>query len=212
MANREDLGGGRSTAAAPDTSDLKQKASGVLDDAKEQAKNLASQAKDETVKAASQARDQVNQLVSRRKDQAAERLGGLAGALRDTAHKLQEQDVDGFGQYADRAAEQVEKLSSYLKDHDLQGFVRDTETFARRHPDLFLGGTFLAGLALARFLKSSAPERPGSNRPYQQPNVGTRGADDQSQQRSSWAPERRNPDEAFTPGAGATAYNSPLGG
>src|SRR4051794_5085946 len=170
MANREDLDGGSPTAAKPDTSDPKQKASGALDDAKEQAKNLASQAKDETVKAASQARDQVSQLVSQRKDQAAERLGGLAGALRDTAHKLQEQDADGFGQYADRAAEQVDKLSSYLKDHDLRGFVRDTETFARRHPDLFLGGTFLAGLALARFLKSSAPEGPGGNRrPYQQP-------------------------------------------
>lgn len=213
MANREDLGGGRATAATPDTSDLKQKASGVLDDAKEQAKTLASQAKDETVKMAGQARDQVSQLVSQRKDQAAERLGGLAGALRDTAHKLQEQDGEGFGQYADRAAEQVEKLSSYLKDHDLRGFVRDTETFARRHPDLFLGGTFLAGLALARFLKSSAPERPGGNRrPYQQPSVGTRSTGYQSQQRSSWAPERRNPDEAFTAGAGATAYNSPLGG
>lgn len=209
MANREDLGGGKPTAAAPGTSDLKQKASGVLDDAKEQAKNLASQAKDETVKAAGQARDQVSQLVSQRKDQTAERLGGLAGALRDTAHKLQEQDGEGFGQYADRAAEQVEKLSSYLKDNDLQGFVRDTETFARRHPDLFLGGTFLAGLALARFLKSSAPERPGGTRPYQQPAAGTRS---QGQQRSSWAPERRNPDEAFTSGAGATAYNSPLGG
>lgn len=213
MANREDLGGGKPTAAAPDTSDLKQKASGVLGDAKEQAKNLASQAKDETVKAAGQARDQVSRLVSERKDQTAERLGGLAGALRDTAHKLQEQDGEGFGQYADRAAEQVERLSNYLKDHDLQGFVRDTETFARRRPDLFLGGTFLAGLALARFLKSSAPERPGGNRqPYQQPNVGIRGADYQSQPRSSWAPERRNPDEGFTPGTGATAYNSPLGG
>src|SRR4051812_16282715 len=190
MANREDLGGGQPPAAAPDTHDLKQKASDVLDDAKEQAKNLASQAKDGTVKAASQARDQVSQLVTRRKDQTADRLGSLAGALRDTAHKLQEQDAEGFGQYADRAAEQLERLSSYLKDHELRGLMRDTETFARRRPDLFLGGTFLAGLALARFLKSSAPERPGGNRPYQRAAAGTQS---QGQQRSSWAPERRSP-------------------
>jgi hypothetical protein len=213
MANRDDLGGGRSTATLPDTSDVKQKAADVLEDAKGQAKDLASQAKDQTVKLAGQARDQVNQLVSERKDQTAEKLGGLAGALRDTAHKLQEKDAEGFGQYADRAAEQVEKLSSYLLDNDLQGFVRDTETLARRHPDLFLGGTFLAGLFLARFLKSSAPERPGGDgRPWQQPTTGFRGADSRRPQRSAWAPDRRNPDDAFTSGAGASAYNAPLGG
>jgi len=212
MANRDDLGGGKSTATLPDTGDVKQKAADVLEDAKGQAKDLASQAKDQTVKLAGQARDQVNQLVAERKDQTAEKLGGLAGALRDTAHKLQEQDTEGFGQYADRAAEQVEKLSSYLRDHDLQGFVRDTETLARRHPDLFLGGTFLAGLFLARFLKSSAPERPGGYPSYQQPATGFRGAEARRPPRSSWAPDRRNPDDAFPSGAGAAGYNSPLGG
>lgn len=208
MANRDDLGGGSSTATLPDTSDVKQKASQVLEDAKGQAKDLASQAKDQTAKLAGQARDQVNHLISERKDQTAQKLGGLAGALRDTAHKLQEQDTEGFGQYADRAAEQVEKLSSYLRDNDLRGFVRDTETLARRHPDLFLGGTFLAGLFLARFLKSSAPERPSGYQPYQQPATGFRGAEARRPQRSAWAPDRRNPDT----GVGASAYNAPLGG
>jgi hypothetical protein len=204
MANRDDLVGGRSTATLPDTNDLKQKASDVLEDAKGQAKDLASEAKKQTVKLAGQARDQVNQLISGRKDQTADRLGGLAGALRDTAHKLQNDDAEGFGRYADRAAEQVEKLSSYLRDNDLRGFVRDTETLARRHPDLFLGGTFLAGLFLARFLKSSAPERPGGYRPHQQATTGFRGSDARPPQRSSWAP-------AAGTGA-APAYNATLGG
>ena len=39
MANRDDLGSGGSTATLPDTNDLKQKASGVLEDAKGQAKD-----------------------------------------------------------------------------------------------------------------------------------------------------------------------------
>jgi len=205
MTNRDDLVGGRSTSTQPDTNDLKQKASDVLEDAKGQAKDLASEAKKQTVKLAGQAREQVNQLVSQRKDQTADRLGGLAGALRDTAHKLQNDDAEGFGRYADQAAGQVEKLSSYLRKNDLRGFVRDTETLARRHPDLFLGGTFLAGLFLARFLKSSAPEQPGGYQPYQQ--AGTR-----PPQRSSWAPERRNPDVASTSGIGAPVYNATLGG
>jgi len=210
MANRNDFGS-ETFSSSPPGDDLKQKASGVLEDAKGQAKDLASEAKKQTVKLAGQARDQVSQLVSERKDQAADRLGGLAGALRDTAHKLQNDDAEGFGRYADRTAEQVEKLSSYLRDNDLRGFVRDTETLARRHPDLFLGGTFLAGLFLARFLKSSAPEQPGGQRSYQAV-TGFRGSDARPPQRSSWAPERRDPDVPSASEIGAPAYNATLGG
>ena len=206
MANNE-FGG-----STPPRTNASQQGSSVLEDAKGQAKDLASQAKDETVKMAGQARDQITQAVSERKDQAANRLGGLAGALRDTANKLQEDDASGFGKYADQAAEQVDRFSRYLKDNDLRGFVRDTEAVARRHPDLFLGGTFLAGLVLARFLKSSAPERSGGGRPWQQPSTGFRGSDFQRQQHANWTPERRNPDEAFTSGVGTPAYNAPLGG
>jgi len=50
----------------------------------------------------------------------------------------------------------VDRVSRYLRDKDLPALVRDTEGFARRHPDLFLGGSLVAGVLLARFLKSSA--------------------------------------------------------
>jgi hypothetical protein len=128
--------------------------------AKDEVKHLASDAKDQAVKTAEQAKDYVSDLVDRQKGQAADRLGSLAGVLRDTAGRLREQngaaDLAGIGDYATKAADQVDRLSTYLRDRDLGTFVRDTETFARRHPDVFLGGTFLAGLLVARFLKSSA--------------------------------------------------------
>ncbi|MES1244143.1 MAG: hypothetical protein ABUT39_21240 [Acidobacteriota bacterium] len=128
-------------------------------EAKEQVRNLAGDARREASQMASQAGDMVQGLVGRQKDQAAERLGSVAGALRDVGNRLQEQDGAGYGQYAVRAADQVDRLSGYLRDRDLNTFVRDTERFARRHPDVFLGGTFLAGLLLARFLKSSSSSR-----------------------------------------------------
>ena len=174
----------------------------------QQVKELASDAKDETKKMAEQARDHVQELVGRQKDQAAERLGGLAGALREAAHKLQEGDQGGdFGRYVDRAAQQVDRLSGYLRDKDLGGFVRDTESFARRRPEVFLGGTLLAGLMLARFLKSSAPERYDRG-PY---SSGYRAS--LPQDRSSYAPERRNPDQGTYTGAGTgtPSYNTPMG-
>jgi uncharacterized protein YjbJ (UPF0337 family) len=136
--------------------DQNQHSQGVAQQAKDQAKNLAGEAKDEAKKVAGQARDHVQELVGQQKDQAANKLGNLAGALREAANKLNEGEESGdFGRYADQAAQQVDRLSTYLRDSDVRGFVRDTENFARRRPDLFLGTTFLAGLMLARFLKAS---------------------------------------------------------
>jgi hypothetical protein len=60
--------------------------------------------------------------------------------------------------YIEQAADQVERLSSYLQGNDLGRLVGDVERFARRQPAVFLGGMFLAGLIGARFLKSSQPQ------------------------------------------------------
>jgi len=162
MARRDNPVGDFPTATPPASTNPDPFASnpndtqGVGQQAKEQVRNLAAEARRETSKVAGQAGDYVSTLVSRQKDQAADRLGGVAGAIRDVGNRLQEQDTAGVGQYAMRAADQVDRLSHYLRDRDLNTFFRDTETFARRHPDVFLGGTFLAGLLLARFLKSSS--------------------------------------------------------
>jgi hypothetical protein len=124
---------------------------------KDEAKGLASEAKNEVSGLASQARDHVQNLVGERKDLAAEQLGSFAGSLRDAARKLDDGDggATALGRYATTAADQVDRVSQYLRDRDMTSFVRDAETFARRHPDVFLGGTFIAGLVLARFFKAS---------------------------------------------------------
>lgn len=130
---------------------------GVGQQAKEQVRHLAEDAKKQASQAAGQAGDFVSSMVTRQKDQAADRLGGMANTLRDVGSRLQnEADAGPIGEYASKAAEQIDRLSHYLRDRDLNTFFRDSETFARRHPDVFLGGTFLAGLLLARFLKSSS--------------------------------------------------------
>ena len=130
---------------------------------KEQAKGLASEAKNEALGMAEQAKSHVQNLVGERKDRAAEQVSNFAGSLRDAARKLEEGDggASALGRYATTAADQVERVSQYLRDRDLNSFVRDAETFARRHPDVFLGGTFIAGLILARFFKASERRNEG---------------------------------------------------
>jgi hypothetical protein len=125
---------------------------------KDEVQRLASEAKTDASRMAAQAKDQAVQLADRTKDQTAQRLGSLATALRQAGRQLETEDAAGFGRYAGLAADQVEKASGYLEGKDLGELVRDTQTFARRHPDLFLGGAFLAGVLIARFIKSSSPE------------------------------------------------------
>ncbi len=131
---------------------------GAAEVMKDEAQRLASEVKGETARMASQAREQATQLVDRTKDQTAQRLGSLASALRQAARQLETDDAAGFGRYAGMAADQVDKVADYVGGRDLRELVRDTETFARRHPDLFLGGAFVAGVMLARFVKSSRPQ------------------------------------------------------
>jgi len=124
-----------------------QKARGVVADAK----NAAGQAVEGLKARAASA-------AAERKGTAAETLGTVAGALRGAAQDLQQGEVTALGTYADSAAEQLDKVAGYLREKDLKGLTRDAETFARRHPEVFLGGAFLAGILAARFIKSSRPQ------------------------------------------------------
>jgi hypothetical protein len=134
---------------------------------KDEVQRLAAEAREETARVAAQAREQAGQLAARATEQTAQRLNSLATALRQAGQQLETDDAAGFGRYAGIAADQVEKASGYLEGKDLGQLVRDTQTFARRHPDLFLGGAFVAGVMLARFIKSSAPETGSSASAYQ---------------------------------------------
>jgi hypothetical protein len=103
------------------------------------------------------AKARATDAIDERKGTAAQGLGTVAQALREAADKLGEGETGPLGSYADSAAEQVDKVARYLREKDLQTMARDAQTFARRHPEVFLGGAFLAGIFAARFLKSSSP-------------------------------------------------------
>jgi hypothetical protein len=147
MENRDAFG---ATGGSPSTT-------GATGSLKNEVKNLASEARQGTARVAEQAKGQAAQVVDRQKAQAADRIGGVAGALRETSQKLEEDDhIRLLGRYAGTAADQADRLADYLRTKDVGTMVRDCETFARRHPDVFLGGAVVLGLLAARFLKSSA--------------------------------------------------------
>ena len=182
MVHRDDTLGGSRTAPSPSTSDLDnpmatssfganpgfgappephratdERSAGQA--AREQVRSLASEVRDQARNKASEAKDQVGNLVGQQKTRAAERLSGVAGALRQAAGNLNEGEAAGIGRFADDAAGRLDRLAGYLRDRELGDLVGDAEKLARRHPDVFLGATFLGGLLLARFLKSTS-DRP----------------------------------------------------
>jgi hypothetical protein len=149
----------------------------VAEQVKEGAKDLASQVTQQTAELAGQARDQVSSLFTQQKDHAARRLSGFAGALREAADKLSEESEGSLGHYAYRAADQVDRVSSYVRENDIRSFLDDVEQFAQRRPEVFLGSLFLAGFVAARFVKASGDRgRHGHARPtsvVRQPYGGT---------------------------------------
>jgi len=137
-------GPGASGSTGTSTSDLMDQAKQTANQTQQLAGDLAGQVK----------REASNRLSSQI-DNAAQGISGASQALRNVSEQLQ-QEQPQLANYAERAAEQVEHFSSYLKGKDLDQLVHDVEGFARRQPAAFLGGAFVLGLAAARFLKSSS--------------------------------------------------------
>lgn len=109
---------------------------------------------------AEQAKGTIRSVADSQKTRIAERLGGVAEALRETAHNLELQDVT-VGRYAGLAAGQIERISQALNDRQLEDLVRETEAFARRQPLLFVGGAMAAGFLVARLIRNGDRQSTG---------------------------------------------------
>jgi len=101
-----------------------------------------------------QVKQQASTRVNEQKVRAAEGLGSVASAIRQASEHLRTENQT-LATYADKAVDQIQLFADRMRDKDPAEMVRDAERFARRNPTAFVGGAFVLGLALARFLKSS---------------------------------------------------------
>lgn len=138
-------------------------------------KQVVSEAVSETM---GEVRHQVTATLAEQKTRAADQLSDVAQVLRRTGQELHSQEHPTIAQFADAAAEQVERFSSYLKEGDLGDLWQDVRSVAQRQPELFVAGALAAGFLVGRFLKSSnAPTRRsyGSQYPSYQGTQGHHG-------------------------------------
>ena len=99
--------------------------------------------------------EEAGRLFDEQKGKAASKVARYGKVIHQSAHALRAVKADGFADYVDSAAEKVEGINEYLEERNLAQVIEDVGEVARRHRGMMLGGMFVAGFALARFLKAS---------------------------------------------------------
>jgi hypothetical protein len=132
-----------------------------LHDAKEQVRETSRAAMEQAREARRKARDEIRargeDFVQHQKNRCADSIEHYSAAAKRAAGQLREEHDDVLASYADNLAGTLERAAHYIRRRDLREFVETFEAYTRRHPEVVLGGVFVAGLAAARFLKAAAP-------------------------------------------------------
>jgi len=116
---------------------------------------VVDQVKHAATEVGSQAKEKVDSALEAQRERAAGSIGGIADAIRETGRALRSKQPSTPAEYADKAADQIDRVGSYFRDRTIGDLIADVERFARREPAIFVGTTFALGLVAARFLKSS---------------------------------------------------------
>lgn len=96
----------------------------------------------------------IKDAASTGKDKAADGVHALADAARSAGGKF-----DGkTQQYAERAAEGLDRFSETLKQKSVDDMAADAKSFVKEHPAIAAGAAALIGFALVRFLKSNSSD------------------------------------------------------
>lgn len=111
-----------------------------------------------------QARDSASSSLDQSRNRAADSIDSIVSAVRGTGDRLRSDNQTTAANLTDSLADQVERLSSYLRTRDLSSVRGDLERFAREQPTVAIGVALAIGMLGARFIKSS-PRRSGGGSP-----------------------------------------------
>jgi ElaB/YqjD/DUF883 family membrane-anchored ribosome-binding protein len=105
------------------------------------------------------ARSAAESLLEEQKRQIADRISGVARALRTAAQPLDESQSRVIARYLEAGAAQVEGFSRSMHERHWGDLVADTEDLARRQPAWFVLGALATGFVLGRLLWTAAGSR-----------------------------------------------------
>ena len=122
----------------------------------------ATDVQDELKGMASGVRDEISEAADEAKAKGIDHVAGVGRAVHGAADELGRELPQAAG-YIHSVADRLESASSALRERSVEDLASSFNNFARRQPAAAFAGSVLAGFALSRFLKSSAP-RPQSRR------------------------------------------------
>jgi hypothetical protein len=99
--------------------------------------------------------EETKSRLEKRKETGAHQMHVIAQALRASSDELREQEEPEMAKYASMAADRADRFANTLRHKSVDQLQGEVESFARRRPEVFLGAALVAGVVLARFLKSS---------------------------------------------------------
>ena len=155
----------RGSAGSAPTPDLTADANALMDEAKSAAGMVAEEAKEQVATLTDRAKqevgaatDKVRSIAADQKDLLASQVGGVADAMERAAADL-EASNGASAQYARMIADNAEKLSSTIRDNNVDDLLGMAQEFGRKQPALFMGAAALLGFAASRFVMASAKRR-----------------------------------------------------
>lgn len=132
--------------------------SGTIAQAKQAVTSTARDIKSAASETASRAKVEAQRVASERKQETADHIRGYGSAIHESAKSLEEQDPN-IAWATHNVADRIQGIADYIRDRDFQQLRYDAENLARRHPMVFFGGLFVAGLVVGNLLKAR-PEQP----------------------------------------------------
>ncbi len=126
-----------------------------LHDATDEVKKQAAALGDEVRHQARNAAESARNIAEEQKELLVEQVSGVSHALGKAADELEEEGQSGAG-LARVIADSAERLTSTLRDNDLDGMLEKAQSFGRRQPVAFMGAAMLLGFAASRFVGASA--------------------------------------------------------
>ena len=130
----------------------------VVSEATDQVGHLADEAKTQAAAAV----DKAKGIAGEQKDLLAGQIEGVADAMQRVAGDLETNNGSG-AQYARMIADNAEKLSSTIKNNDVDALVNMAQDFGRRQPAAFVGLAALLGFAASRFILASGARATASS-------------------------------------------------
>jgi hypothetical protein len=98
--------------------------------------------------------EQAKQTATTQKERIAGGLDATANAIRQTGQSVK-QEQPMVADYAEKAALRVDRVSGYLRQHDVDEVITDVQDYARANKGIFIAGTLLLGFMTARLVKTA---------------------------------------------------------